>query len=101
MLSFVHPAVNYINKRKCLVYHPPPQLIHSLLLHLSLSLLSLYIKVLDPVVMSMPGGNYKIWFKDIRAKGQTGAAISSDLVNWHRLTDLEVKPYMHVNECLS
>jgi hypothetical protein len=38
----------------------------------------------------MPGGNYKMWFKDIRANGQTGAAISSDLVNWHRVINLEV-----------
>lgn len=49
-----------------------------------------YAKVLDPEVEMLPGGNYKMWFKDIRAKGQTGAAVSSDLVNWHRLTNLEV-----------
>jgi hypothetical protein len=47
------------------------------------------VNVLDPDVRQLPDGRYKMWFKDIRARGQTGAAISSDLKVWERLSALE------------
>mmetsp|Transcript_32273 Transcript_32273/g.54403 ORF Transcript_32273/g.54403 Transcript_32273/m.54403 type:complete len:415 (-) Transcript_32273:316-1560(-) len=46
-------------------------------------------KVLDPDVVRLPDGLFKMWFKDLRTRGQTGAAVSSDLATWRRLAALE------------
>ena len=56
--------------------------------------------VLDPDVRQLPGGEWKMWFKDIRRRGQTGAAVSSDggLNTWKRLAQLETDGVHLVSE---
>ena len=50
--------------------------------------------VLDPDVIQLPDGRFKMFFKDIRNRGQTGAALSTDLSAWRRLSRMETDGMM-------